>query len=66
MDEGYPYCVDGVPAPNTDGKFYLSGFFDTNGHVEDGCEDTGIFYIESITPAFIGTGCPTGTGNNNG
>lgn len=38
VDEGYPYCVDGQVASNTDGVSCLPGYEDANGDPADGCE----------------------------
>lgn len=38
IDEGYPYCINGQVAPNTDGVSCLEGYEDANGDPADGCE----------------------------
>jgi Bacterial Ig-like domain (group 2) len=38
IDEGLQYCLNGVPAPNTDGNSCQVGFVDANGDPADGCE----------------------------
>lgn len=38
VDEGFAYCINGGPAPNTDGKTCDPGWIDANGDPEDGCE----------------------------
>lgn len=37
-DEGLPYCIDGLPAPNTDGENCDAGWSDLDGAPTNGCE----------------------------
>jgi hypothetical protein len=43
-DPSWRYCINGQPAPNTDGMNACSpGYFDLNGVASDGCESLGWF-----------------------
>jgi hypothetical protein len=61
IDDGLPYCFNGVPAPNTDGAVCLDGYYDMDGIAETGCEsDSPEFSICHTTLEFDSPDLPLG------